>query len=664
MKNLPKSYTRRRQFGRCLTYFINRPGGLSNAESRLWAAVTLGKVCKFGDALPKSPKAGKLIRADFLRFLLLGADENAPVREKGIKLQGAWITGELDLECAKVCSIWFRNCRFDNNIYARNAKCFDVDFTGCKLQSIDLSVAHIDGQAVFVNAEVNGNILFTDAKIDAALDCKQCCIHGFDELALRADRANIVGDVFLNEATIKGYVSFVGASIGGDFVCKGASFINRERVALGANGIRVKGNVWLSEAFSSDGQVCLIGARIGHDLNCKNGKFAHELGEKPSLEDNAAFRGDEARVSGTVFLIDGFRAKGEVRFVNATIGGDFSCIGGNFINVLPRKNENGKNCIPPRLEVALNLNGSTINRILYFHSDKGECVPVSLTGMLTLKGTHAHLLANSERCWNKQTSRLQRIKEIVCCESTGTELEIELDDFTYDRLVHGAPTRFAMRKKWLERQPDFSERFHPQPFEQLMKILRELGQDDEARSVGAQKETQRAKQARRDGRIWAWFRAGLWGCLCGHGYRPNRLLVYMALLWLVCGYIYQKGAEQGAFAPADAQVWTQAWLQNCTSKDCAGSGPNIQACADNWTRCSAVENIIPFNALVYSADVLLPVIDFKQRNTWSPKRQSFHVSGQDMPDFLLKLITWIENATGSMLVLLYGALISGLIKRE
>jgi hypothetical protein len=31
------------------------------------------------------------VRADFLRFLMLGGDKDAPIHEKGVQLQGAWM---------------------------------------------------------------------------------------------------------------------------------------------------------------------------------------------------------------------------------------------------------------------------------------------------------------------------------------------------------------------------------------------------------------------------------------------------------------------------------------------------------------------------------------------------------------------------------------------
>ena len=74
-------------------------------------------------------------------------------------------------------------------------------------------------------------------------------------------------------------------------------------------------------------------------------------------------------------------------------------------------------------------------------------------------------------------------------------------------------------------------------------------------------------------------------------------------------------------------------------------------CARNWTTCDKVADVA-FNALTYSADMLLPVIDLKQRSTWIA-----------LPGWTRGL-TWVENVLGSVCVLLLGAILSGLVKRD
>jgi hypothetical protein len=110
--------------------------------------------------------------------------------------------------------------------------------------------------------------------------------------------------------------------------------------------------------------------------------------------------------------------------------------------------------------------------------------------------------------------------------------------------------------------------------------------------------------------------------------------------------------------PADSQIWMEAWQGNSPLKNCG-----------DWTRCKPLKKILAFNPFVYSADVLIPVIDLKQRAVWSPVIRPFAVDAGplgviDFPGWTARLTAWLENLLGTLAVLLYGALISGVIKRK
>src|SRR5699024_9317932 len=65
----------------------------------------------------------KYVRADFLRFLLLGGDEQAPVHEHGVMLQGAYVAGELMLRsCSIPVSMMLQECFLPEQISAEDAR--------------------------------------------------------------------------------------------------------------------------------------------------------------------------------------------------------------------------------------------------------------------------------------------------------------------------------------------------------------------------------------------------------------------------------------------------------------------------------------------------------------------------------------------------------------
>jgi hypothetical protein len=310
---------------------------------------------------------------------------------------------------------------------------------------------------------------------------------------------------------------------------------------------------------------------------------------------------DNARVAGDVSLSWGFLSRSEVVFRQCRIGGSFSCHGGTFIS---RKSRLGE----PRAEYALNLSGTTI------------------------------------------------------LESRPLPCVISLDGFTYTRLGGVSPTDAVSRKAWLSRQrvEHLSENFKPQPFEQLIKVLREMGYDADARRIAMFKQTrlQRRKKPWRE--PFAWIIGLLWGLSCGYGYRPTRLFVTLVALWLACGALFRVGVAHGGFAPRDGQVWTNSEYN--------------KACDKNWTACEPVpggkvSEIIAFHPFTYSADTLLPAIDLGQRSAWTPMWREIKVMlpylGEwTLPPGTLRAAAWAENLLGVAGVILIGAILSGIVKRD
>ena len=117
-----------------------------------------------------------------------------------------------------------------------------------------------------------------------------------------------------------------------------------------ADSLDVKGSVFLNDGFKAKGGVRLGSATIGGNLECDNGEFI-----KPSESidpDGRALFADGIHVKGNVFLRNGFKAKGEVRLPGANIGGNLDCIKGEFINP-------GKDALSAD---GINVNGSIILR--------------------------------------------------------------------------------------------------------------------------------------------------------------------------------------------------------------------------------------------------------------------------------------------------------------
>ncbi len=79
----------------------NKLGGPLPAEAALMAACEAGEVCILGDgSLPEKGDATREVRADVLRYLIVGGCEKCPVADWGVQVIGAYVSGTIDLSFA------------------------------------------------------------------------------------------------------------------------------------------------------------------------------------------------------------------------------------------------------------------------------------------------------------------------------------------------------------------------------------------------------------------------------------------------------------------------------------------------------------------------------------------------------------------------------------
>jgi hypothetical protein len=204
---------------------------------------------------------------------------------------------------------------------------------------------------------------------------------------------------------------------------------------------------------------------------------------------------------------------------------------------------------------------------------------------------------------------------------------LALDGFDYSRFGEGAPLDSVFRTGWLERQEPahLKGQFRMQPWRRLIRVLRRMGHGHRAGSVALRRE----RWLRRIGWVGSWAppalrwlpRAGhaLIGALAGHGYRPGRLLAWLAAVWLLCGGLY----------------WTAAEL--------AGGG------------LAAPVADAPLGPFAYSLDRLLPLVDLGQGGAWA--------AGSEWTD-ALRWVAYLESGFGWFAVLLLLASMAGWVDRD
>lgn len=261
-----------RAYGRSLSDF--EP--LLPAERKLLEATARGEVAVIGDKRPEEATKENTVRASFLRFLLLGGDEQAPAHQQGARLSGAWVSGALNLEnCTAVSAIHCEECNFVEPLSLRRSSLPGIFMPGSMVKGIEANRANVKNGVFLRDGFVaTGTVRIIGAKIDGNLDCRNGQFDGNGEQSIVAARALIEGSVFLrNNFKAIGTTNFVGTQIGNDLVCDSGEFDGNGNEAILASDAFIKGNLLLRNGFKANGTVKILGAHVSGSFVCRNSRL-------------------------------------------------------------------------------------------------------------------------------------------------------------------------------------------------------------------------------------------------------------------------------------------------------------------------------------------------------------------------------------------------------
>lgn len=679
----------KKPFGRALTDFES----LTSGEQKLLDACAKGKAANLGSAVPESATDQDRVRAAFIRFLLLGGDEQAPVHERGVYLRGAFIEGMLDLSgCGIVTNVCLTHCRFANAFYASDARLAGLlNLQGSHLVN-GLTADRVRCSAgVFLRKgfKATGVVRLLGAQIGGSLSCRGGQFEGGEGGALLVDGAEVNGKVLLDDGfRAIGAVRLLGAQIGGNLNCRGGHFQVKEDLALSIDGAVVKGDVLLGNGFKATGTIGLQDAQIGGVLDCSNGQIEPAKG--------AALSGDSMAVKGNILLSNGFKATGEVRLLGAQIGGTLNCSGGQF------EVREGKALIFDRAEIK----GSIFLRNGFKATGEVRLLGAQIGGSLNCKGGQFEVRKGHALCLESAVVRgtwfLHNIPQPVTVNAAHANVAVLADDlaaWARESVLNGlnyasfggqAPTSGAERLEWLCRQSskylgdtDDGADFRPQPWRQLQRVLREMGHTEDAKQVGIALQD----RLRAIGHMGHWpndicdvprclkgmvTRSAhyIFGKLAGYGYRPVNLVSWMFSVWLVCGAAYWWLAlpPQSAIAPSDPLVFQSQDYKKCQ--------PNIEQHGvakklGNWYLCTDLPGeYSTFSPFAFSLDLLLPVVDLGQEKSWgafipTPKESPWEELFLHWhPGHIVRILTWLQTLFGWLCSLLLVAIVSGYSRRN
>ena len=591
--------------------------------------VAKGDVCEIAKERPVTATRENIVRSSFLRFLILGGDENAPMHERGVWVIGAFVDcdcskGRVDLDGSTIDhDIVLYNCEIDGDITLRGSKTNTVGFESSKIKSLLGDRMEVSGSVFLRNGfHASGEVRVLGAKISGNFECDNSKFSAAGN-ALHCDGMEVGGSVFLrNGFHASGEVRLPGAKIAGYLVCTNGYFAAKG-TSLIAQNIKVGGNLFLDDGFQASGEVDFRNAHVGGSVYCDNAIFSCK---------NQSLVFNRAVIDGMVLLGKGLMSAGQVSFAGAKIGRDFSVQGVSL--------EGNPSLQLRNAEIRGTL---TWRGIKYAH------------GQLDLTGVSCRDFSFDEYSWKKPK-------------------EIRLTDFAYKsftELPKGADGDFW--REWLEKQPKshLQTKFRPKPYEYLADILSDMGNEEESRAVRIAKQEQQTEfiqkyqprpkkpVARMLRRLSIFWRRAVLGPFVDYGYRPGRAGLYLGLIGLAGAFIYWWAAAAGIITPANPLVYKEAHLK---------SGLISPECKINWVYVSKnCKDTMPsehseFQPFWYSFDVLLPVVNLRQQDDWSPRVT--HVDGSNWwAGRLVRWWEWFQISAGWVLSLLFVSAIGGIIKR-
>lgn len=650
-----------------------------------------------GQKIDLSKCKDKKVSARIIEWFLTSPKESEKIFNNGLILHHAIFEEELNLEGLVFrYSLDFDYCTFQSGL---NLSVGRIGFLSLRQAKIDSTLqiisTRIGGQLncrgatfsnpnkdaiVAQNAIVEGSMLLDGCKenpfvahgevnlreiqLHGTISCRNAKFLHENGAAINAENAKIGGDIIFNyQSKVEGQILLQGANIGGTLDCRGATFNHPTGWALNLKRAVIDGDVLLNATFVNNkrhdfcakGEVKLSGANIGGQLKCRGGLFHKPKGGSFQINQEApscALIAEGLKVEGPVLLDKGFSALGEVRFTNATIGGDFDASGGEFLNPDGYALNLCRIHVKSDIKLSLCYIESSCSRIFFKALGEVKLKDAEINGQLNCSGGHFHNAAGTaieaeritiggdlnleSKNLNKHPKtqyisivgtlnfRKARIKkglifeviantaqfDFILKNASVDNLEdnkdvwlsirnLDLSGFRYKSIAYGSPYKHEERKIWLEKHNQGKD-FSPQPYRQLAETLDTMGHEKDARKIRIQMNNKLRKDTKFLIKVLLWW----FEFLMDYGYNPFKVLWIALVIWALGGGLYFVGEKQEVMHPPGTFAWEKF----------------------NGTSATYIHHPT-FKPFIYSLDVFLPIVNLHQEENWRPHATLLQNSG-------------------------------------
>jgi len=593
------------RFDRLVELAQNRfDAGLTQPETR----VLLHSAAAYPLPEPSGTEPRPSVRPEFLRWLMTDSEAAKFIDPKGIRIWSVSIPAPLDLQsCTIPHAVHFLWSAVEAELalFAAEVNGLFI-FGGILKKGLLADGITVHGPVFIKGAKSWGAIHMIGCDIDRNLDMSGTELTG-SGITLALDGARIRGSAFMhNGFRSSGEVRMLNARVGGDLGFNGATLTATGR-ALSLDKVAVEGNVSLAtwsdqegsvHAFHSDGSVNLLAAQLRGDLDCDGADLA-----ATGISLNLA----TANIRGHVYLRNGFKSRGQLHMHSAEIGNSIDLSGATLTEAvsaifLQEATIRGTVSICERFSSfgRVEVQSAQIEGNLVCDSCKMAalyCANLNLKGDLQWTGIQD---AKQTSLWLNGATIKSLRDERESWPSTGG---LHVDGLQYEELtLHSVrtdadrknnslgrehPLKIEDRIEWLQLQPS-SDQVEPQPWMQLVTLLRAKGDEDGAKRVLFELRRAQTKPANQTVRVWKIGFARL-------QQQPLWVLLPIALTTLLASCLFWCASARGAMAPTNKEAYLA------------------------WSTGAPLNTVYPrFNPFLYSLENDLPLVKFGLDDKWAP----------------------------------------------
>ncbi|MEV4711274.1 hypothetical protein [Micromonospora sp. NPDC049374] len=416
--------------------------------------------------------------------------------------------------------------------------------------------------------------------------------------AFTLDGASIGGSLYATKCDFKGCLDLEGATVGGLVRLYAGKLTANNNVALDFHRAQVGGGIFATGGFVAEGLVTLADARVAVGVDFSDAKITNS--RKKALNASGLmlagnFVSNRIEVDGLVDLAAAV-IEGDVMFADATLtgvpleeasrgtevdplrGGDWR---GVSFRATASKISGDLNVRAARFAQSLVLESAQVQRAVCLDASRLEAEESAALVARHLRATVLSLKLKTRPAGAILLASATIGTLIDDANSWPEHAPVSLDEFRYESIS----TELTVSDR-LHLLRHATPVYTPHPYEQLASHLAAAGQDDDAKQVRLASIRRSYEASRLLSRAWGKTQ----DIVVGYGYAPFRaLLISLALL-------------------ASASLWFTFAPLKCGEPGMA-----------SFPLCPIKENEHPtWDAWLYSADLLIPLVNLGHENSWDP----------------------------------------------